>query len=153
MVVYRRKKSRRLRGSKRHGYGIKKNRGAGNKGGRGMAGSGKRAGQKKPSILKEFGLSYFGKKGFTSIHRKRSKIINLNTLDLNITNYIKKGLIKEEKGAYHFDASAQGYTKVLANGKLAHKFIIKAPTFSKKAKEHIELAGGQALAEKENVPD
>ena len=42
---------------------MKKRRGAGNRGGRGMAGSGKRADQKKPTILKLYGSSYFGKRG------------------------------------------------------------------------------------------
>ena len=45
------KKVRKFRGSHTHGYGSKKkHRGAGSRGGRGMAGSGKRADQKKPSI-------------------------------------------------------------------------------------------------------
>ena len=54
MTVNRRKKVVKQRGSHTHGWGSKKkHRGAGNRGGRGMAGSGKRADQRKPSILKE----------------------------------------------------------------------------------------------------
>jgi len=57
MTVHRRKKNKRMRGAKTtHGYGAKKkHRGSGNKGGKGMAGSGKRADQKKTMILKVFG--------------------------------------------------------------------------------------------------
>ena len=51
MTVNKRKKNSRQRGSHTHGWGaMKKHRGAGNRGGRGAAGSGKRADSKKPSI-------------------------------------------------------------------------------------------------------
>ena len=63
MTVNKRTKSSRDRGSKTHGCGsMKKRRGAGNRGGRGMAGTGKRADQNKPSIWKN--KKYFGKYGF-----------------------------------------------------------------------------------------
>ena len=67
MVVHKQKKNKRMRGAKTtHGYGAKKkHRGSGNKGGKGMAGSGKRADQKKTMILKVFGNEYFGRHGFT----------------------------------------------------------------------------------------
>ena len=77
-----RKKSRKLRGHKTHGYGSKKkHRGAGNRGGRGMAGTGKRAGQKKPSMPED----YLGKKGFKipqSIQKKQ-KTTNIDFLEIN----------------------------------------------------------------------
>ena len=66
MTTNKRKKVVKYRGSHTHGGGAKKKRrGAGHRGGRGMAGSGKRADQKKPTILKLYGNSYFGKKGFS----------------------------------------------------------------------------------------
>ena len=53
MTYNKRKKNTRMRGGTTHGYGsMKKNRGAGNRGGRGNAGSGKRADSKKPKIYK-----------------------------------------------------------------------------------------------------
>ena len=55
MPTNKRKKHTKMRAKTTHGYGsMKKNRGAGNRGGRGMAGSGKRADQKNemvPQIL------------------------------------------------------------------------------------------------------
>lgn len=131
MTTNKRKKVRRLRGSKYHGGGVKKHRGAGNRGGRGMAGSGKRAHQKKPSILKYFGREYFGKHGF-KLHpslRKEEKIINIKDLPE-----------KEE-----INLRELGYTKLLSEGnpKMKHKIII--PSYSKKAKEKIEKAGGVIL--------
>ena len=54
-----------MRGTSSHGWGSKKkHRGAGHRGGKGMAGSGKRADQKKPTILNLYGNDYYGKKGF-----------------------------------------------------------------------------------------
>ncbi len=48
------KKNKRQRGLSSHGWGHKKkHRGAGNRGGKGMAGTGKRADTKKPSIINE----------------------------------------------------------------------------------------------------
>ena len=65
MPVNKRTKLSRYRGSHTHGCGSKKKRrGAGHKGGKGMAGSGKRADQKKPTILKLYGNDYYGRRGF-----------------------------------------------------------------------------------------
>ena len=52
------KKVRKMRGSRSHGHGDKKKRGAGQRGGRGIAGTGKRGDSKKPSINVK---NYFGK--------------------------------------------------------------------------------------------
>ena len=53
MTATKRKKNTRMRAHTTHGWGsMKKRRGAGNRGGRGMAGTGKRAAQKKQTILK-----------------------------------------------------------------------------------------------------
>ncbi|MDP1728874.1 MAG: 50S ribosomal protein L15, partial [archaeon] len=82
MVVHKRQKSSRMRGAKTtHGFGAKKkHRGSGNRGGFGMAGSGKRADQKKPTIFKLYGSSYFGKHGFTSHTTIKVKAINVGML-------------------------------------------------------------------------
>ena len=54
MTVNKRKKNVRQRGHKTHGWGEKKkHRGKGHQGGAGMAGTGKRADSKKPSIWKD----------------------------------------------------------------------------------------------------
>ena len=68
--THKRKKSSRMNGRKMgtHGTGARKNnRESGNKGGKGMSGSGKRGDQKKTLITKLYGHDYFGKKGITSI--------------------------------------------------------------------------------------
>ncbi len=137
MPVNKRKKSTRFRAKTTHGYGsMKKNRGAGNRGGRGMAGTGKRADQKKPTILKKYGPSYFGKHGFNRPQSvvKKIKVINLS--------YIEEHA--EKKGSeYVFDAS--NYDKVLGTGKLTKKIKITSNSFSQSSLEKIKKAGGEAI--------
>ena len=77
MTVNKRKKNSRQRGSQTHGWGAKKkHRSFGNRGGKGMAGSGKRADSKKPSLWKE---RYFGKIGFKSKKPVSRKILTFST--------------------------------------------------------------------------
>ena len=130
MTVRHRKKNRRFQGKTTYGYGsMKKHRGAGNRGGRGMAGSGKRADQRKTWILKYFGPEYFGKHGFTRPPevQKKSVIINIRDLpDQETVNLTKLG-----------------YTKLLAKGTPKKKYHIITQACSKKAKDKIEKAGGK----------
>ena len=134
MPVNKRKKSARMRGQTTHGYGAKKkHRGAGSRGGRGMAGSGKRADQKKPTILKLYGTAYYGKRGFFSIRKKRLKIINLEQIQKNFDHLLKEGVIDLKE-----------YDKVLGKGHITKKAKIICKSFSSKAKQKIESVGGEA---------
>ena len=131
-----RKKNSRQRGSKTHGWGaMKKHRGAGNRGGRGMAGSGKRADQRKPSIIKDYGglENYFGRHGFKRPQSIITKIKTINVGDL-------KGSQKE------INLHEQGYEKLLGKGAVSKSYTIKINSFSKKAKEKIEKSGGQIIS-------
>ena len=77
-----RKKSSRYHGRKRGTCGTgarKKMKGSGHRGGKGMAGTGKRADQKKTLILKLYGHDYFGKQGITSKKTERDKNLFLFT--------------------------------------------------------------------------
>ena len=131
MVVHKRAKKSRQRGSSTHGWGMKKkHRGAGSRGGRGMAGTGKRADQAKISILKEYGAEYFGKKGF-----KRPQVYKKDKT-LNIRDLPPKEEIHLEK---------LGYTKLLAKGTPNRKYTITVMKCSKRAKEKIESVGGKVI--------
>ena len=90
MVVNKRKKVTRYRAHTTHGGGHrKKRRGAGNRGGKGNAGTGKRGKAKKPSY------EPLGKKGFLPPGQQKDykPVINLSS----ISNLIEKKQIKEEK--------------------------------------------------------
>ena len=129
MTVQKTKKCRKYRGSTTHGGGsMKKRRGSGNRGGFGNAGTGKRADQKKPSIIKKYGLSYFGKKGF----KRNVPLKKINTINISQLPETQEINLKQ-----------MGYNKLLAKGtpKIKHKITVES--CSKKAKEKIEKNGGQ----------
>jgi len=134
MVVKRKKKVRKLRGSHTHGYGSKKkHRGAGSRGGRGKAGMMKH----KKSYMIKYKPDHFGRKGFkVPVHAKKQiKAINLKDIDM-----LAKKLNKKE-----IDLNKLGYQKVLSKGKLTQPLTIKANKFTEKAKEKIKEARGEAI--------
>jgi len=137
MVVRFRKKVRRMRGSKTHGWGAKKkHRGAGSRGGRGQAGMLKH----KKSWMLKYEPNHFGNIGFKIPveAQKNVKAITLKDLDI-----LAKKLNKTE-----LDVSELGFDKVLSTGKLTQALTIKAKKFVENAKKKIEEAGGKAI---ENV--
>ncbi len=132
MRIKKTKKAKKQRGNTTHGWGArKKHKGSGHRGGFGMAGTGKRADHKKTWINKKYGNKYFGKQGITSkkTEKKRVKFINVgdiekkfNSGEINLSKY-----------------------RILGNGEISKKFIIKAKAFTKGAKEKIEKAGGEII--------
>ncbi|MBI2652435.1 uL15 family ribosomal protein [Candidatus Woesearchaeota archaeon] len=144
MTVNKRKKNTRQRGHKTHGWGAKKkHRGQGHRGGRGMAGTGKRADSKKPSIWKE---DYFGKHGFVSKTPKvKINAVNISYLEEHLNNYLSNDLIKQENGFYSVELEKIGFNKLLGDGKVSMKFKIKAPYASKTAIEKVKEAGGEVI--------
>ena len=128
------KKDRRLRGSKTHGWGsMKKHRGAGNRGGRGKAGTGKRADTKKPTIINLFGNDYFGKTGFTSKMRKIVRSINV----CEVQDRVEKGILTNT-----INLKEIGYNKLLGKGNVSGKLNITVESASVRAIEKIKKAGG-----------
>ncbi len=130
-----RKKAVKMRGSKTHGYGCKKkHRGAGSRGGRGVAGLKK---HRKFWMLKH-DREHFGKRGFKSLSQRgiktETKSINLRDLEMLIDDPKKE-----------VDLKALGYDKVLGSGMIKKPLSIKAKAFSKKAIEKIEKVKGKAI--------
>ncbi|MFW6282996.1 MAG: uL15m family ribosomal protein [Minisyncoccales bacterium] len=145
-----RKKSSRYsgKGMGTHGTGARKNkRDSGNRGGVGMAGTGKRADQKKTLVIKKYGHGYFGKKGITSIGTRRDKSfrVNIGEIDKNINNYIKKGLAKPVSGSNkEFEVDMKKH-KILGTGDVKNKLKITAYSASESAKEKAKKAGGEII--------
>ena len=147
MRFKKRKKSSRMhgRGAGSHGWGFrKKHKKSGHRGGKGMAGSGKRADQKKSLVIKLYGNEYFGKQGITSrgTERDKRKRINLADIELNIDSYIKKGIAKKTKDG--IEINLKDY-KILGDGELKSKLIIKANDSSKSAIKKVEAKGGEII--------
>lgn len=132
-----RKKVRRQRGSKLHGWGAKKkHRGKGSKGGHGMAGLLK---HKKMWMLAN-DPDHFGRQGFKVPQRvaraNAEKAINLRTLD------------RISEGRKEIDLSEMGYGKLLSTGKITKPLTVKVAKFTEEAKRKIEEAGGKIVIEK-----
>ena len=138
-----RKKSSRYHGRKRGTCGTgarKKMKGSGHRGGKGMAGTGKRADQKKTLILKLYGHDYFGKQGITSkkTERDKRKRINLDSIYKNLESFGKR------KGdAYEINLNS--YKILSGQLEIKKKLIITAQSASESAIKKVEKAGGKII--------
>ena len=145
------KTKKRTKSSRMHGHGMgthghgarKKNKGSGHKGGKGMAGSGKRADQKKTLVLKLYGHHYFGKQGITSrvTERDKRQRMNLKQIELHLEKYGKKVGDKWEINLKNY--------KILSDGEVKNKLIITAKEASKSAIEKVKAKGGKIILAKE----
>jgi len=139
------RKIRKKQGTRSCGYGnAKKHRGAGSRGGRGNAGSGKHKQIKGIMEGKTFGKSGF--KRHPSLIEK-PKTINLAKIERMFDSWVADGTIKKEGAGYVLDVSLLGYGKVLGSGTLTRKIEIMSPLFSASAKEKLEKAGCKAEGE------
>ncbi|MDP3765080.1 MAG: uL15 family ribosomal protein [Nanoarchaeota archaeon] len=145
MTINKRKKNTRQRGHKTHGWGAKKkHRGKGHQGGAGMAGTGKRADSKKPSIWKD--LDYFGKHGFVSKTPKvKIDAVNISYIEEHFDKLLSRNLVKKENGFYFIELDKLGFNKLLGDGRVSMKFKIKTPYASRIAIEKVKEAGGEVI--------
>ena len=143
MRVHKRKKSSRIRGARTCGWGFRqKHKGHGNKGGVGMAGSGKRADHKKQVALEsDPKRKYFGKQGATSRGTKRKKYDKINLCDVRANLFVKDGC--------KIDLSKH---KILGKGE-GYKAEIRALAATKGAIEKMEKAGGRIHIVNSKVTD
>lgn len=140
MVVFKRTKKSRQRGSHTHGWGSKKkHRGKGNKGGSGNAGSGKRSDCKKPSFWKLKAEKGFKKKGL----KEWIKPVNLLYLEENFDRLLKDNKIKKEDNNYILNLNDLGFNKLLSKGRITKKMIIITKFASKNSIEKVKQGGGE----------
>jgi large subunit ribosomal protein L15 len=132
-------KAKKFRGSRTCGGGTHKNRrGAGNRGGRGHAGG------CKHHFVKELMLGRgYGDYGFK---RPQKVIHSAPVVDVGVLDEIADALVEQKKarmrtGKYYirFDTG-----KVLGAGQVNKPLIVTASSFSERAKEKLEAAGGSA---------
>jgi len=138
-MPHKERKTRKMRGSRTHGYGrIGQHRDAGSRGHR-------KVGRHKHlwSYVAAYEPDYFGKHGFTSPQslKRKEKVINVAKLD-----EISQNLSAEkEKGETRVNLTSLGYTKLLGTGKITKPLTVTVPACSKVAAEKIKKAGGQVL--------
>jgi large subunit ribosomal protein L15 len=138
-MPHKQRKTRKMRGSRTHGYGrIGQHRDAGSRGHR-------KVGRHKHlwSYVTAHEPNYFGKHGFTSPQSLKRKE---NTINIKQLNNLPTE-ISTEKGAAHVNLTSLGYTKLLGTGKITKPLIVNVPNCSKTAEEKIKKAGGRILTQ------
>ncbi len=141
MTDNKRKKTSRAKGNTTQGFGsMKKNRGAGNRGGRGNAGSGKRGDQKAQIYRKN--KKYFGKHGF----KKKGNIESISPLNIIDLNQKADSLVSTKKMSVEGDVFVInlgdiGINKLLGKGTPDRKYKITVKYASEKAIEKIKSTG------------
>lgn len=138
MVVKKRRKVVRMRGGRTHGYG-RAHRGSGNKGGFGMAGTGKKADHKRRSRAAD----YFGKEGFISHTAVPVVAINCRDLDTRVDAWVAEGKVKKEGDTYVVDLGSLGYDKLVGGGRITKKIRVKVAASSEGVAEKLKAVGGE----------
>ena len=133
--THKRKKNSRLHGSRTAGWGFRQqHKGHGNRGGVGMAGSGKRADHKKQKEREsDKKRKYFGKQGLTSRGTKVKKYSKINLIDVK-ANFFRKDGDKIELSKHKILGSGDGFKA---------EIIAKSATAS--AIEKMKKAGGKIV--------
>lgn len=142
MVQNLRKKTSRHRGSFTHGHGEKKKRrGAGHRGGRGNAGSGKRGDAKKPSYWKNKKSS--GKFGFVNPTTKKINTLTITQLNTQLENWLAQGIATKEQNNIVLDLSKVQVDKLLGTGTPAVSYVLFVKSASAGAIKKIQSANGR----------
>jgi len=143
-MATRRRKTRRLRGSRCHGWGRSgQHRDSGMQGGHGNAGW-KR--HRWSSVIR-YGWE-IGKTGFTPINPKHQRTINIDQLSQNLQTLSEQGKTKPAGNRIEVDLGQIGYTKLLGNGKVTQPLRIVVAQCTEKAASKISQAGGEVVLPK-----
>ena len=120
-----------------HGSGNGKTAGKGHKGQNARSGGGVRLGFEGGQTPLSRRLP---KRGFTNFNRKEYAIVNVESLNVFEEGTVVTPELLKETGLVKKELDG---IKVLGNGELSKKLIVKANVFSKSAKEKIEAVGGK----------
>ncbi|RLG53028.1 MAG: 50S ribosomal protein L15 [Thermoproteota archaeon] len=137
-----RKKSRKLRGSRTHGYGIQgQHRGSGARGGFGKAGLKKH----KWTWVVKYAPDYFGagRRGFKPPTKKTEverPVVNVDQLE-ELLGKVRPSE-RDEKGLPILNLIELGYGKLLGRGNVTAAMHVVVAAASKSAIEKVEKAGG-----------
>ena len=132
------RKTRKLRGSRTHGWGqIGQHRASGHKGGLGKSGHLKHL---FSSTIK-YSPDHFGHDSTHPPHpiitKKWASVRDLDDL------FAKFGQQDGEKKV--IDLSNKGYDKLLGGGKISNAYTVKIPRFTASAEKKVKEAGGEVL--------
>lgn len=144
MKVKKRKKSTRYRGSRMNRRGYKnRTKGSGNRGGYGMAGTGKRGDQRKTYVLNLYGGDYFRK----SPRRGRLRVQNsLSVRSLSEQIQYLVAAEKAKKTTKGYEVHLESH-KLIGKGPITVQLNVHVKSATKTARQAIEQAGGSVSTE------
>lgn len=152
MVVRRKKKVRRQRGSRSHGYGvIRDHKGSGIRGGVGNAGTNTHRYIQIVKLEKKTGKKIIGKYGFKRPQNRVKDVetINVSHLDQSIDTMVEQGEASIDGNDYAVNLDELGYEKLLAQGNVHRKMNITVKKATSRAISKIKDAGGSVQLLKE----
>jgi large subunit ribosomal protein L15 len=135
-------RTRKFRGSRNHGRGIKAGRGAGKQGGRGNAGLHK---YKFKSML-IYAPDHFGRHGFKRPPESidHPVAVNVGELHLLLPRLQEANAVKQEGGAWVADLGAIGIDRLLGGGKAEGTWKVEVPHASAHAREKVTVLTAEA---------
>lgn len=141
-MPHKKRKTRKKRGSRTHGYGrVGQHRGGGQRGGHGKAGRQKH----KWTHTVKYEPEYFGKKGFKPPRRREINTINIGELDEKASQLLKEKKAEKKENGIYIDLQKLGYDKLLGRGQVTHPLIIKASSYSKSAEKKVKKVKGKII--------
>ena len=136
------KKITKLRGQRSAGYGYTKgHRAAGQRGGKGMAGSEK---HHKIALLTK-NPRYFGKWGFKRPQKllENPTSLNIGEIDEAADRLVERGFATKTGKKYSIDVSKLGIDRILGSGKVTRKLdLTGVKAITPRAKEKVTGVGG-----------
>jgi len=145
-MPHKKRKTRKKRGSRTHGYGqVGQHRGGGQRGGHGKAGFRKH----KWTHTIKYAPERLRKHGFKPPIRKEVSAINVGKLDEQIDSLLNNKQAEKTKKGIKVYLNRFGYDKLLGKGQVTHPLIVQVKSCSKSAAEKIEKAGGKILGTKQ----
>jgi large subunit ribosomal protein L15 len=135
-------RTRKFRGLRTHGRGIKAGRGAGKQGGRGNAGLHK---YKFKSML-IYAPDHFGRHGFKRPPKivEHPTAINVGELDAFVPVLEAAGALSREGAAFVADLGKIGVDRLLGKGTVAHPWKVTVAHASKHAAEKVTVVASGA---------
>lgn len=135
------RKTRKMRGSRGCGFGTQKHRGAGSRGGRGMAGSKTH----KWSFVSKYMPDHIGSRGFKRPLQITRDVNTINVGELNngLNQLLEGGMAELKDKKYIINLKEMGYDKLLGSGNVTKPMEVTVDKSSESAVQKIEKAGGK----------
>jgi large subunit ribosomal protein L15 len=140
LMATRRRKVRRQRGSRFHGWGTSgQHRESGMLGGHGNAGLLR---GKKSAVIR-YGSKAKKKGLLPKLPDEQRFVVNVGQLEDLLANPESAQAVTEHEGKMLLDLGSLGYSKLLGSGKVQTPILVKIEKYSKSALAKIEAAGGR----------